>query len=47
MHRILALMVAAAMLGPLSALAQDGRAALESAAKALGVARSIEYTAPV
>ena len=47
MHAILALMAAVLVLWPLSASAQEGRATLESVAKALGAAnlKSIEYTA--
>ena len=47
MRGIIALMAAGLVLGPPSAFAQDGRATLEGAAKALGAAglKSIEYTA--
>jgi glyoxylase-like metal-dependent hydrolase (beta-lactamase superfamily II) len=47
MRRILASMAALALLWPLTAAAQDGRAALESVARAMGAAnlKSIEYTA--
>jgi glyoxylase-like metal-dependent hydrolase (beta-lactamase superfamily II) len=46
MRRTLALMTAALLLSPLTALAQDGRAALENVAKAMGAPtlKSIEYT---